>query len=152
MIRKRCRDSHLVCEEHPDKPIGHDGCNGAGDPCPMCNPARAEEAPAPPPDFEVETEWLPDSVAIERSKNGVTPRTASFAGAPWSKQDDYDLRYLLEWEGQSEHEIARFLQREPQEIEERVKASTVHDVWRPLSSDDNVIHLVGRAGRIRWHK
>jgi hypothetical protein len=72
--------------------------------------------------------------------------------AAWSKQDDYDLRYLLEWEGRSEHEIARFLQREPHEIEERVKASTVHGGWRPLSSDDNVIHLVGRAGRIRWHK
>lgn len=28
--------SRFVCETHPDKPIGHDGCEGAGMPCPDC--------------------------------------------------------------------------------------------------------------------
>jgi hypothetical protein len=26
-----------LCEEHPDKPMGHDGCGGAGMAC-VCNP------------------------------------------------------------------------------------------------------------------
>lgn len=76
-----------------------------------------------------------------------------FAGAPWSRQDDYDLRYLLEYEGRSEPEIARFLQREPREIDDRIKASTRDGGWRPLStSDSNVVNLIDRAGRKRWHK
>ena len=29
----RCQDTRWVCEEHPDKPMGYDGCKGAGDPC-----------------------------------------------------------------------------------------------------------------------
>lgn len=29
-----------VCEEHTDKPWGHDGCGGAGVPC-VCNPLGA---------------------------------------------------------------------------------------------------------------
>jgi hypothetical protein len=24
-----CQDTHWVCEGHPDKPMGHDGCKGA---------------------------------------------------------------------------------------------------------------------------
>ena len=40
-----CQDTHWVCEEHPDKPMGHDGCRGAGDPCPACNSAGSEAAP-----------------------------------------------------------------------------------------------------------
>lgn len=33
----RCRDEGWVCEEHTHEPMGHDGCGGAGDPCPACN-------------------------------------------------------------------------------------------------------------------
>jgi hypothetical protein len=29
----RCADG-WVCEDHPDQPHGHDGCDGAGEPCP----------------------------------------------------------------------------------------------------------------------
>jgi hypothetical protein len=39
-----CRDcggSYWVCEEHPDRQIDHDGCGGAGMPCPWCNTASA---------------------------------------------------------------------------------------------------------------
>jgi hypothetical protein len=55
MICASCQDRHWVCEEHPDKPVGHGGCKGAGDPCPVCNPASADRAPALPPDFEGDT-------------------------------------------------------------------------------------------------
>ena len=33
---ERCQDTGWVCEEHPDKPLNHDGCQGAGEPC-DCN-------------------------------------------------------------------------------------------------------------------
>jgi len=33
---KLCRGIRWVCEEHPDQPWGHDGCRGAGMPCPLC--------------------------------------------------------------------------------------------------------------------
>ena len=108
--------------------------------------------PVLPPDFAIEAEWLRENVAAERSKNGVTPRAASFAGAPWSRQDDYDLRYLLEYEGRSEPEIARFLQREPREIDDRIKACRKNGGWRPVADDDKIINLVKRAGQKRWHK
>jgi hypothetical protein len=142
-----CLDVRWVCEEHPDKPMGHDGCRGAGDPCPTCN---VNQPPGLPPDFENDLEWLPENVAAERAKNGVAPRTASCVGAPWSKQDEYDLRHLLEWEGRSDLEIARFLQREPNEISERIAVATRHGGWRPLPGDDKVISLTERAARKRW--
>lgn len=31
-----CRGSDWVCEEHHDRPMGHEGCGGAGMPCPQC--------------------------------------------------------------------------------------------------------------------
>lgn len=31
----RCHGVAWVCEEHPDKPMFHDGCGGAGMPCPQ---------------------------------------------------------------------------------------------------------------------
>ncbi len=34
---KLCKDEGWICEEHPDKPFGHDDCCGWGDPCPDCN-------------------------------------------------------------------------------------------------------------------
>lgn len=37
---KHCSDSQWVCEDHPDKPMNHDGCKGAGVPC-ACNPMAA---------------------------------------------------------------------------------------------------------------
>jgi hypothetical protein len=30
----RCAGTGWVCEAHPDKPMEHDGCTGAGEPCP----------------------------------------------------------------------------------------------------------------------
>ena len=45
----RCQDTRWVCGEHPDKPMGHDGCKGAGDPCPVCNAAGSQAAPPQPP-------------------------------------------------------------------------------------------------------
>ena len=50
----RCQDTHWVCEEHPDKPMDHDGCGGAGMPCPICNPSSRGKVPILPPDFEVD--------------------------------------------------------------------------------------------------
>jgi hypothetical protein len=50
---KLCRGERWVCEEHPDQPMGHDGCRGAGVPCPLCNPAGGpDEPPAPPRGFK----------------------------------------------------------------------------------------------------
>jgi hypothetical protein len=47
-----CRDERWICEEHPDQPMRHDGCRGAGVPCPDCNPAGGpDEPPAPPRGF-----------------------------------------------------------------------------------------------------
>ena len=43
-----------MCEKHPGKPWGHEGCEAAGTPC-VCNPEQEIEAqwdelePAPPP-------------------------------------------------------------------------------------------------------
>jgi hypothetical protein len=35
--------------------MGHDGCKGAGDPCPVCNPAASEAAfPQPPAGFQAD--------------------------------------------------------------------------------------------------
>jgi len=44
----RCQGERWTCEEHPALPCNHDGCNGAGDPCPVCN---AGDAPRPPRGF-----------------------------------------------------------------------------------------------------
>jgi len=33
----RCHDEAWVCESHPDEPWEHEGCGGAGMPCPSCN-------------------------------------------------------------------------------------------------------------------
>jgi hypothetical protein len=50
---KRCWDERWVCEEHLARPMGHDGCRGAGVPCPDCNPAGGpDEPPAPPRGFK----------------------------------------------------------------------------------------------------
>jgi len=50
---KLCRGVRWVCEEHPGQPMGHDGCRGAGVPCPLCNEARGpDEPPAPPRGFK----------------------------------------------------------------------------------------------------
>jgi hypothetical protein len=52
-----CRESKepgWMCEKHPGKPWGHEGCEAAGTPC-VCNPEQEIEAqwdelePAPPP-------------------------------------------------------------------------------------------------------
>jgi hypothetical protein len=50
----RDEDTRWTCEEHPDKPMGHDGCKGAGDPCPDCNPQSADKVPTLPPGFKIE--------------------------------------------------------------------------------------------------
>ena len=42
MTCTRCQGTRWTCEEHPDKPMGHDGCKGAGDPCPDCNDAGGD--------------------------------------------------------------------------------------------------------------
>lgn len=43
-----CGGERWLCEEHQDQPMGHDGCSGAGDPCPDCQPA---DRPLHPPGF-----------------------------------------------------------------------------------------------------
>ena len=50
----RCQDIRWICEEHPDKPMEHDACKGAGMPCPICNPSSRDKVPVLPPDFEVD--------------------------------------------------------------------------------------------------
>jgi len=42
----RCGGMEWVCEEHPDRPMDHDGCPGPGEPCPVCNAAKPPRAPA----------------------------------------------------------------------------------------------------------
>jgi hypothetical protein len=34
---KVCAGTGWVCESHPDQPMDHDGCGGAGMPCRACN-------------------------------------------------------------------------------------------------------------------
>jgi hypothetical protein len=41
----RCADTGWICEEHPDKPMDHEGCVGAGMPCPLCNPSDRDHPP-----------------------------------------------------------------------------------------------------------
>jgi len=41
----RCQDTGWICEQHPDKPFGHDRCMGPGDPCSACNSAGCEASP-----------------------------------------------------------------------------------------------------------
>jgi hypothetical protein len=54
MTCARCQDTNWTCEEHPHKPMDHDGCKGAGDPCPDCNPQRADKVPTLPPGFKID--------------------------------------------------------------------------------------------------
>lgn len=42
MTCTRCAGTGWVCEDHPDKPMEHDSCGGAGAPCPMCNTMATE--------------------------------------------------------------------------------------------------------------
>jgi hypothetical protein len=62
MTCARCQDTRWVCEEHPEMPMGHDGCGGAGDPCPDCNAPKDGDPPALPPDFEISFDDLPGPV------------------------------------------------------------------------------------------
>ena len=62
----RCQDTRWTCEEHPDKPMRHDGCNGAGDPCPLCNPASEHIVPMLPTDFRANVIDLVDRVGHKR--------------------------------------------------------------------------------------
>jgi len=50
MTCPRCSGARWVCEAHPDKKMGHDGCDGAGMPCKGCN--RDNDPPEPPEGFE----------------------------------------------------------------------------------------------------
>jgi hypothetical protein len=51
----RCAGIGWVCEEHPDQPMRHEGCRGAGDPCPVCNAlASRDQPPNVPRDFKVD--------------------------------------------------------------------------------------------------
>jgi hypothetical protein len=52
----RCAGTGWVCEAHPDKPMEHDGCGAAGDPCPWCNRADAEHPPRLPPGFDIDVD------------------------------------------------------------------------------------------------
>src|SRR5712671_6606140 len=42
---RRCFNLRWVCEDHPDQPIHHDDCGGAGVPCPVCNTGRPPAKP-----------------------------------------------------------------------------------------------------------
>jgi hypothetical protein len=50
----RCRDVGWVCERHDDKPWEHDGCGGAGMPCPDCNVSNEDNPPRLPEGFQVD--------------------------------------------------------------------------------------------------
>jgi hypothetical protein len=69
-----CRDTRWVCEEHPDKPMDHDGCEGAGKPCPDCNPSSRGKVPVLPPDFEI--------VRSQRDENEVLDERGRLLGQP----------------------------------------------------------------------
>lgn len=43
MTCKRCQGKQWVCERHPEKPMWHKGCGGAGMPCPLCNPMAKDK-------------------------------------------------------------------------------------------------------------
>ena len=49
-----CGDTGWVCEEHPGQPMVHDGCGGAGGPCPKCNAASRDSPPTLPPGFRID--------------------------------------------------------------------------------------------------
>src|SRR5262245_16847695 len=44
----RCAGAEWLCEEHPTRAANHEGCTGAGEPCPMCN---TTDPPRPPKGF-----------------------------------------------------------------------------------------------------
>jgi hypothetical protein len=48
----RCQDTGWVCERHDDRPMDHDGCPGAGMPCPSCNVSNEENPPRLPAGFQ----------------------------------------------------------------------------------------------------
>jgi hypothetical protein len=53
----RCDNTRWVCEAHSDRPWLGDRactCGGAGDPCPACNHASADNPPAMPPGFSAD--------------------------------------------------------------------------------------------------
>jgi len=48
----RCRGVLWICEAHPERPWPHEGCRGAGDPCPVCNLGPTVKDP---PGFKAQT-------------------------------------------------------------------------------------------------
>jgi hypothetical protein len=74
---KLCRDERWVCEEHPDQPMGHDGCRGAGVPCPDCNPAGGpDEPPAPRRGFKTTAGRKHGPASLKRRAGGVIQQKA----------------------------------------------------------------------------
>ena len=43
-----CGGERWMCEGHPDQPMGHGGCTGAGDPCTDC---QLRDRPLMPPGY-----------------------------------------------------------------------------------------------------
>ena len=41
----RCGGGGWICDEHPGRPSGHDGCVGPKHPCPLCNPPDQPQQP-----------------------------------------------------------------------------------------------------------
>ena len=54
VICARCRNTGWVCETHDDRPMDHEGCHGAGMPCPSCNVSNADNPPRLPPGFQID--------------------------------------------------------------------------------------------------
>jgi hypothetical protein len=50
----KCAGTGWLCEEHPDKPMGHGGCSGAGGPCAVCNLPVGNDLPDLPPGFRID--------------------------------------------------------------------------------------------------
>jgi hypothetical protein len=48
---KLCLGKRWICEAHPDKPMDHNDCDGAGMPCPACNAGDGQ--PELPSGFKV---------------------------------------------------------------------------------------------------
>jgi len=52
-----CFGAGWICERHPDQPWPHEGCSGAGEPCPACNTSNPTRT-----DFDLSIARVEDDV------------------------------------------------------------------------------------------
>jgi len=113
----RCGGSGWICEPHPDKPDGHDHCEGPGIPCPVCNSATATSGNISLP----LAAWLSDRRPAPRDSSSgrfIGRHQIAAARAAQALQDggatftldrfDYATLWLLLEHIQQTHRLLRF--------------------------------------------